>query len=120
MIKKRRYELLKLLYIYRKMNKIPSTTDKKGNWSVFIQTIKEQGTWKSELSFYCGTDLYKLYEEDKQKKDWRFKAVKKKRKELVYFGIVKSLNFPVEYPLVLECGTIIKKGYAENFYKSYE
>lgn len=81
-------------------------------WTVFANhhVIEKNGNrqWVTELNFYMG-DLSGV----DFSTDWRFKEVKNRRLQLKFLGTCQT-NFPVQYPLRLDNGTIIKE---EDYYR---
>ena len=84
-------------------------------WSVFRLEhnimIDKKLQWVIELIFYKG-DLSLLSNMDK---DWRFKPVENKRKQVILLGICET-KFPVKFPLSLYNGLILNN---ENYYHRY-
>lgn len=81
-------------------------TELNDTYSVFYKEFKDMYSkddlWIKEFIFYKGN----LSNIDVSI-DWRFKAVKGKRNQADFLGTCK-LVFPIQYPLLLDNGTIVK------------
>jgi hypothetical protein len=73
-------------------------------FSVFLFTRFDEVNkkWVEDYSFYKGD-----YEKGFDTKDWRFCEVDGKRKLPIYMG-KGSLSFPIEFPVELHNGVILK------------
>jgi len=50
--------------------------------------------------------------------DERFKEVKGKRKNCVFLGIKRNIEFPINYPLILDNNTIINDIYVKPIFQT--
>lgn len=76
-------------------------------WSVFLLEHlidkDKKKVWIKSYQFYYGN-----LEKTQLDNDERFKAIKNKRKEAIFLGLVKT-DFPVKYPIKLKCSKVLNR-----------